>query len=207
MIEPPIIVETAPNPVAACIWLHGLGADGTDFVPIVDQLRLKWPVRFVFPHAPVRPVTINGGLPMRAWFDIDSPDLSAEVDADGIGTSAAFVAGLARNQRLPVILAGFSQGGLIALHAALKYKVTPHVIALSTWYPLSVPANTLRVFMAHGIQDTIVPLSLAEASREALSQAGAEVAWHAYTMPHSVCAEEVVDLSRWLNSQLEGLHG
>jgi len=207
MSKAPIIVETGPHPVAACIWLHGLGADGTDFVPIVDQLRLKWPVRFVFPHAPVRPVTLNGGLAMRAWFDIASPDLASEVDVDGIETSAAFVAGLARHQRLPVMLAGFSQGGVVALRAALGYGVTKQVVALSTWYPLSVPANTLRVFMAHGIQDTIVPLSLAEASREALSQAGAEVAWHAYTMPHSVCAEEFVDLSRWLNSQLEGLHG
>lgn len=207
MREAPIIVETASNPVAACIWLHGLGADGADFVPIVDQLQLKWPVRFVFPHAPVRPVTINGGMPMRAWFDIDSPDLSAEVDADGIETSAAFVAGLARKQRLPVILAGFSQGGVVALRAALGDGVTQQVVALSTWYPLSVPTNTLRVFMAHGIQDTIVPLSLAEASREALSQAGAEVAWRTYTMPHSVCADEVADLRQWLNRQLEGLHG
>jgi len=205
--EAPIIVETAPNPVAACIWLHGLGADGMDFVPLVDQLQVKWPVRFVLPHAPVRPVTINGGMPMRAWFDIAHPDLGAQVDVKGIETSAAWVAELAQAQQLPVLLAGFSQGGLVALHAALSHGVTQQVVALSTWYPLSVPVNRLQVFMAHGTADTMVPLSMAEASCAALRQAGASVAWHTYPMSHSVCAEEVADLRQWFNRQLEGLHG
>ncbi len=207
MSKAPIIVETGPDPVVACVWLHGLGADGTDFVPIVDQLSLKYPVRFVFPTAEVRPVTINGGLPMHAWFDIASPDLSDRVDTSGIEKSAAYVAGLAKQQRLPVILAGFSQGGLVALHAALNYKVTRQVMALSTWYPLFVPANRLQVFMGHGTQDTIVPLSLAEETRDVLRDMGAEVDWHTYPMAHAVCAPEVADMTAWLNRRLEGIHG
>ncbi len=207
MSKAPIIVETGPSPVAACVWLHGLGADGTDFVPIVEQLPLQYPVRFVFPTAPVQPVTLNGGLPMHAWFDIASPDLSEAVDEEGIEKSAAYVADLANQQRLPVMLAGFSQGGLVALHAALKYKVTRQVVALSTWYPLFVPTNRLRVFMGHGTQDTIVPLSLAEETRDVLYDMGAEVVWRTYPMAHSVCAQEVADIATWLNQQLEAYRG
>ena len=204
MNEPPIIVETGPDPVAACVWLHGLGADGHDFEPLVAQLRLSAPVRFVLPHASVRPVTINGGLPMRAWFDIASPQLDAQVDEAGIEASSRQVAALGMEQNLPLLLAGFSQGGLVALHAALRHVLAPlGVLALSTWYPLAVPPNRLRVFMGHGAQDEIVPLPLARDAATRLEAAGARVDWHAWPMGHAVCPEEVAAINDWLNQRLE----
>ncbi len=206
MNEPPIIVETGPDPVAACIWLQGLGADGHDFEPLVAQLHLSAPVRFVLPHAPVRPVTINGSLPMRAWFDIASPQLAEQVDVDGIETSARAVAALGAQQKLPLLLAGFSQGGLVALHAALHHlPATLGVLALSTWYPLAVPPNRLQVFMGHGTLDEIVPLPLAWDAAERLEAAGARVDWHAWPMGHAVCPEEVTVLNDWINQRLEAL--
>ncbi len=202
--DAPIIIETGAAPAAACIWLHGLGADGYDFEPVVMQLNLNAPVRFILPHAPVRPVTLNGGMPMRAWFDIVSLNLEAEVDQEGIEASSEQVLQMADAQPLPVFFAGFSQGGLVALHAALKQKQSPlGVLALSTWYPLSVPENRLNIFMGHGELDDIVPVALAQKTAQRLQQQGAHVDWHVYAMGHSVCPQELVAIEHWLNRQLE----
>ncbi|SIO08533.1 phospholipase/carboxylesterase [Sulfurivirga caldicuralii] len=205
--KPPIIIEPPQPPRAACIWLHGLGADGHDFEPVVHMLQLPVSVRFVLPHAPVQPVTINGGLPMRAWFDIRSLQLDEDVDIEGINGSSAAVAELARAQNLPVVLAGFSQGGLIALHAALQAGAAEAVMALSTWYPFTPPTTALPVFMAHGTADEIVPLSLAEESAARLEAAGAQVDWHTWPMGHTVIPEEIAALNQWLNRKLEALDG
>ncbi len=193
--DAPIIIETGAAPAAACIWLHGLGADGYDFEPVVMQLNL---------NAPVRSVTLNGGMPMRAWFDIVSLNLEAEVDQEGIEVSSEQVLLMADAQPLPVFFAGFSQGGLVALHAALKRKQSPlGVLALSTWYPLSVPENRLNIFMGHGELDDIVPVSLAQKTAQRLQKQGAHVDWHVYAMRHSVCPQELVAIEHWLNRQLE----
>jgi phospholipase/carboxylesterase len=195
------------------IWLHGLGADGHDFEPIVPELGLELPVRFVFPHAPVRPVTINGGMAMRAWYDIMGFDRNAKEDAAGIRASAAAVTELIDHEigrGIPaerIALAGFSQGGAIALHTALREpRALAGVLALSTYLPL---ANTLAsersaanaeipIFMAHGTQDSVLPLALGESSRRALETLGYAVDWHAYPMPHSVCLEEIGAIGAWL---------
>ena len=206
MKETPIIVESGTRPVAACIWLHGLGADGHDFVPLVQQLRLQKAVRFILPHAPVQPVTLNGRLPMRAWFDIASLQLDVRVDEAGIEASAQAVAELAEAQGLPLLLAGFSQGGLIALHAALHHlPAVQGVLALSTWYPFAVPRTALHAFVGHGTQDEIVPCALGQQVAEALQTAGAQVDWRTYPMGHAVCPAEVSDINDWINERLEQL--
>ena len=208
-----IEIETGPTPQLAIIWLHGLGADGHDFEPIVPELGLRFAVRFVFPHAPVRPVTINGGMAMRAWYDILGFDRRAREDDTGIRASAAAVTELidrevARGMRTQrIVLAGFSQGGAIALHTALREpRALGGVVALSTYLPLAATlaaerstANArLPIFMAHGTSDNVLPLALGEASRRTLEALGYSVAWHAYSMPHSVCLEEISALGAWL---------
>lgn len=202
-------ITTAPNPQAAVLWLHGLGADGHDFEPIVPELRLTKPVRFVFPHAPVRPVTINQGMRMRAWYDIFQFGGGPEDDA-GIRASQKLLEDLIRQQPVPaerIVLAGFSQGGAIALQTALRYpERLAGVMALSTYLPLNAslaaersPANRdLPIFMAHGSYDDIIPLRRAEQSKEVLEKLGYKVEWKTYPMPHSVCAEELGDISRFL---------
>ncbi len=205
--KPPIIIEPAVPPRAACIWLHGLGADGHDFEPVVQMLQLPVPVRFILPHAPVQPVTLNGGVPMRAWFDIRSLQLDKDVDAEGIARSSVAIAELAAAQGLPVVLAGFSQGGLIALHTALQHDTAGAMIALSTWYPFTPPTTALPVFMAHGTADEIVPLALAQQSAQRLAAAGVQLSWHAWPMGHTVIPEEIAALNHWLNQQLEALDG
>ncbi|SRR5690606_14020926 len=191
------------------VLLHGLGADGHDFVPIVPELRLPFGVRFVFPHAPVRPVTINGGLAMRAWYDIYGFGPGSPEDAAGLEKSAAHVRALldreiARGQpEERIVLAGFSQGGAVALHTALRSaRGVAGVIALSTYLPLAREAPPARpglpVFMAHGTADPIIPLMLAEASRDLLAARGCTVRWRSYAMAHSVCPEEVRDIADWL---------
>jgi phospholipase/carboxylesterase len=207
-------VEIAPRgvPELAVIWLHGLGADGHDFEPIVPELRLRRAVRFVFPHAPVRPVTINNGVEMRAWYDIVGFDFRAEDDT-GIRASAAAVArlvdreierGLAAER---IVLAGFSQGGAIALHLALREsRRLAGVLALSTYLPLAATlareksaANAaLPIFMAHGEYDPVIPVAQAEASRRFLEREGYAVDWHAYPMQHAVCAAEIAEIGAWL---------
>ena len=206
-------IETGPAPSLGVIWLHGLGADGHDFEPIVPELKLRFAVRFVFPHAPVRPVTINGGMAMRAWYDILGFDRSAREDDAGIRAGATAVTELIdreleRGLRADrVVLAGFSQGGAIALHAALREpRVLGGVIALSTYLPLagtlaaerSAANERLPIFMAHGTADNVLPLTLGESSRRTLEAQGYAVDWHAYPMAHSVCLEEVSAIGAWL---------
>ena len=209
---------TGSTPDAAVIWLHGLGADGYDFLPIVDELRLSpHQVRFVFPHAPVRPVTLNGGLPMRAWFDVKSLDREGEEDVAGIAASAAAVTALIQREQARgiapsrVVLGGFSQGGAIALYCGVR-SATPlaGIIGLSTYLPRArqlsaelVTANLQApIFLAHGTQDPVVAASWGEMSRDALRSAGFSPSWHTYPMPHAVCGEEIADLSVWLTEVL-----
>jgi phospholipase/carboxylesterase len=198
------------------IWLHGLGADGHDFEPIVPELRLAFAARFVFPHAPVRPVTINGGMEMRAWYDILGFDRHAAEDAPGIRASAAALTELIDNEierGMPadrIVLAGFSQGGAIALHTALREpRKLGGVMALSTYLPLattlaaerSAASSGLPIFIAHGSADNVLPLALGESSRRALEAAGYRVEWHAYPMAHSVCLEEILAIGAWLTAR------
>ncbi len=205
-----IRIETGPKPEAAVIWLHGLGADGHDFEPIVPELELAKAVRFVFPHAPIRPVTINQGMRMRAWYDILQLGGGAEDEA-GLRASQKLTEELIRAQGLPaskVVLAGFSQGGAIVLQTALRYpERLAGVIALSTYLPLastlaaerSDANRDLPIFMAHGQYDDLIPLSRAHASREYLEKLGYKIEWHDYPMPHSVCAPEIADISAFLS--------
>jgi phospholipase/carboxylesterase len=204
-----IEIETGPAPKAAVIWLHGLGADGHDFEPIVPELALGQPVRFVFPHAPVRPVTINQGMRMRAWYDIFQFGGGAE-DGAGIRASQALVEELVKQQDLPanrIVLAGFSQGGAIVLQAALRHtERLAGVLALSTYVPLAATLEAERaaanadlpILMAHGLYDDIIPLARAEQSRRLLESLGYPVEWHAYPMPHAVCPQEIADISTFL---------
>ena len=217
-----IELETNPNPTAAVIWMHGLGADGNDFVPIVNEIDLSGApgIRFIFPHAPTRPVTINNGYVMRAWYDIAFGDLEGKTrkaDEKGVRESQAQIGQLIARENSrgiaasKIVLAGFSQGGAIALHTGLRYPETlAGVMALSTYLPLAesfaqeaTPANAKTpVFMAHGTHDPVVPYAMGNSSREQLQQAGYALEWHEYPMQHSVCLEEVADIGRWLTSVL-----
>lgn len=203
-------VCTGDQPKLCVVWLHGLGADGHDFEPIVDELELPFAVRFIFPHAPVRPVTVNGGLPMRAWYDIFNLVGDPE-DAAGIRASAAVVTELLDSERArgpeSIVLAGFSQGGAIALHAGLRYeRPLAGLLVLSSYLPLAddlaaekAEANlAVPISMSHGSADTVVPEGLAERSCERLRSQGYRVEWHSYPMAHSVCAEQLRDLNDWL---------
>jgi phospholipase/carboxylesterase len=208
-------VETGPGPAWTVIWLHGLGADGHDFEPIVPELvEDDWPaLRFVFPHAPVRAVTINGGVRMRAWYDILGLEIAQRQDESGVRESIRFVQELIARENargVPsarIVLAGFSQGGAIALAAALRHpEPLAGVVALSTYLPIaestaaerSEANRALPVFMAHGNLDPVVGHALGLMSRGYLEAQGYQVDWHSYAMPHSVCAEEIEDLARWL---------
>jgi phospholipase/carboxylesterase len=205
-----IQLETGAKPGAAVIWLHGLGADGHDFEPIVPELRLRQPVRFVFPHAPIRPVTINQGMRMRAWYDILQLGGGPEDEA-GLRESQKVTEALIRAQQLPankIVLAGFSQGGAIVLQTALRYpERLAGVIALSTYLPLastlaaerSEANRDIPIFMAHGQYDDLIPIQRARQSREYLEKLGYKIEWHEYPMPHSVCAPEIADLSAFLS--------
>ncbi len=217
-----IELETKPNPTAAVIWMHGLGADGNDFVPIVNELDLAGApgIRFIFPHAPTRPVTINNGYVMRAWYDIAFGDLEGntrKADEKGVRESQAQIGQLIERENSrgiatkKIVLAGFSQGGAIALHTGLRYPETlAGVMALSTYMPLAesfaleaTPANARTpLFMAHGTHDPVVPYAMGSSSRERLQQAGYAPEWHEYPMQHSVCLEEVADIGRWLTGAL-----
>jgi phospholipase/carboxylesterase len=205
-------IETGPNPVAAVIWLHGLGADGHDFEPIVPELGLAQPVRFVFPHAPIRPVTINMGMRMRAWYDIFQFGGGPE-DQAGIRASQQLVEKLIESEKgRKIILAGFSQGGAIALQTGLRHpERLAGILALSTYVPLAStleseasPANRdIPIFMGHGEIDDIIPIRRAEASRGLLVRLGYKVEWHSYPMPHSVCVPEIADIAKFLARVLE----
>jgi phospholipase/carboxylesterase len=202
-------IETGSQPQAAVIWLHGLGADGHDFEPIVPELAVAQPLRFIFPHAPVRPVTINQGMRMRAWYDIFQFGGGAEDEA-GIRESQRLVEDLIKQQPLPsnrIVLAGFSQGGAVVLQTALRHREPlAGVLALSTYLPLSATLEAERsaanrdlpIFMAHGQYDDIIPLARAEQSRRMLEKLGYPVEWHAYAMPHSLCPQEIEDICAFL---------
>jgi len=214
-------LETGPNPTRSVIWLHGLGADGHDFEPIVPELRLPddLTIRFVFPHAPVQPVTINGGMSMRAWYDILTLERDGPVDEAGIRASGELLGELLRREEqrgidaANIVVAGFSQGGAIALHTALRYpRKLAGLMALSTYLPLHDSFNDevlnnpaavnseIPIFMAHGSFDPVVPMTLGRGSADLLLQAGYRIEWHDYPMAHAVCAEEIEDIRRWLLS-------
>jgi phospholipase/carboxylesterase len=209
-----IEIETAPDPATSVVWLHGLGADGNDFVPIVGELKLPpVPIRFVFPHAPMQPVTINNGMVMRAWYDIRGADLARREDERGVRASQALVEALAARERARgtpaarVVLAGFSQGGAIALQTGLRHpERLAGIMALSCYVPIAEslageahPANRdVPIFMAHGLYDPIVPLAAARRSRDLLAGLGYDVEWHEYPMPHSVAPQELDDIGAWL---------
>ncbi|HEX7130488.1 MAG TPA: carboxylesterase [Rhodanobacteraceae bacterium] len=210
--------ETAPHPTHSVIWLHGLGADGNDFVPIVPALlRSGWPpLRFVFPHAPVRPITINAGMRMRGWYDIAGFDLGQKQDEPGIRQSIGHVETLIAREAgrgVPagrVILAGFSQGGAIALAGGLRHgQPLGGIVALSTYLPIAEIVAAERhaanartpIFMAHGTFDPVVPLALGEVSRQRLLDFGHPLAWHTYPMAHQVCPQEISDLAEWLGER------
>src|SRR5688572_22865499 len=200
-------IETGSQPQAAVIWLHGLGADGHDFEAIVPELALAQPVRFVFPHAPVRPVTINQGMRMRAWYDIFQFGGGAEDEAGIRASQKAVEELMAAEKGRKIVLADFSQGGAIVLQTALRQpERLAGVMALSTYLPLAARLEAERhkanhdlpIFMAHGEYDDIIPLKRAEASRDALKRLGYNVEWHTYPMPHSVCAPEIAHISSYL---------
>jgi phospholipase/carboxylesterase len=212
---PAIELETAPNPLASVIWLHGLGADGNDFVPVVRELALPpdLAVRFVFPHAPVRAVTINNGVRMRAWYDIAAADLNNRADLAGVKQSQAQVEALIGREvqrgisPARIVLAGFSQGGAVALYTGLRHaERLAGIMALSTYLigadALAIEAASINrgvpIFMAHGTADPIVRFDWGNASFRALVQAGYKVDWHTYGMEHSVCMEEIEAVSAWL---------
>ncbi|HYQ72073.1 MAG TPA: alpha/beta fold hydrolase [Gammaproteobacteria bacterium] len=219
----PLLDAVEINPVqpprASVIWLHGLGADGHDFKPLIPELDIvdRLGVRVVLPHAPRRPVTINAGMQMRAWYDIAAADFSRGEDSEGICASERQLRDLvARELALgipasQIVLAGFSQGGAIALHTGLRYpEPLAGILALSTYLPLagrleaemSAASRAIPIMMAHGTQDPVVPLKLAEASRDRLLQAGYDIDWHTYDMPHAVFPAEIVDVRRWLLQRL-----
>lgn len=212
---PAIELETSTHPTHTILWLHGLGADGNDFVPIIQELELPFAaaIRFIFPHAPEQSVTINSGLVMRAWYDIKHINLKRHEDEAGIRHSQQAIAALIEreNQRgVPsanIILAGFSQGGVMALHVGLRYPYRlAGIIALSAYLPLThtfapeaqVANTSTPIFMGHGSDDPIVPIQLAQTSKEFLIGAGHPIEWHEYRMGHSVCDEEIADISVWL---------
>jgi phospholipase/carboxylesterase len=220
---PPLLdaveIETGPAAGAAVIWMHGLGADGHDFEPIVPELTLPdgLAVRFVFPHAPLRPVTINGGVVMRAWYDVTDTGGVRREDEQGVRASQRDIEALIARERTRglaagrIVLAGFSQGGAMALQTGLRHpERLGGLVVLSSFLPLTQalaaeasPANhDVPIFMAHGTHDPMIPLGRGRDSRDHLLALGYRVAWHEYPMSHSVCAEEIADLSAWLRGVL-----
>jgi phospholipase/carboxylesterase len=220
-VLPAVEHETAADPAYSVVWLHGLGADGHDFAPIVPELVApEWPaLRFVFPHAPVRPVTVNGGMPMRAWYDIADFDLHARQDEAGMRASVAAAEALIARENargVPderIVLAGFSQGGAIALAAGLRHpRRLAGIVALSTYLVLgdsleaerSAANATTPIFQAHGTFDPVVAPPRGAAAHERLEALGYAVDWHTYPMAHAVCAQEIGDLRHWLGQRFSG---
>ena len=216
---PAVEIETRPNPDAAVIWMHGLGADGNDFVPIVRELDLpaSTAIRFVFPHAPTRPVTINGGYVMRAWYDIVGVDMTNRGDEAGIRDSQQHVERLIAREKARgiaasrLVLAGFSQGGVIALQTGLRHpERIAGIMALSTYLAMpqalageaAAENRDVPIFMAHGTADQVIRYEWADRSRRELEARGYNVEWHAYPMQHSVSIEEVDHIGAWLRRVL-----
>jgi phospholipase/carboxylesterase len=210
-------LETGPTPAAAIVWMHGLGADGHDFAPIVPELTLAVPVRFVFPHAPMRAVTINGGAVMRAWYDIRAVGGERREDGDGVRASQKEIEALIARERgrgIPpsrLVLAGFSQGGAMALHTGLRHpERLGGILALSCALPLAdqladeaAAANRdVPILMAHGTHDDVIPLARARRAHDTLIGLGFRVEWREYPMPHAVCPEEIAEISMWLGARL-----
>lgn len=212
-------IEPAGAARASVIWMHGLGADARDFEPIVPELRLsaELGVRFVFPNAPIRPVTVNGGMRMRAWYDVLSTDLPRREDPDGVYASERAINALLEREKqrgVPVdriVLAGFSQGGAMALHTGLRYPDRlAGILALSCYIPLAGKLNDERrpanqptpIFMAHGDYDTVIPMRYGQQSAELLKNLGYRVEWRDYGMGHEVCWEEIRDVGKWLERVL-----
>lgn len=219
MADGAIEVETGPNPGASVIWMHGLGADGHDFEPIVPEMDLpeRPAIRFVFPHAPMRPVTVNNGMLMRAWYDVSLAGGKRQEDEPGVRASEKSIAALIEREGqrgIPparVFLFGFSQGGAMALHTGLRYpEALGGIAALSCFLPLAdrvgteaSPANrAIPIFMAHGAHDPMISLARGSEAKDRLVALGYRVDWREYMMPHSVCAEEIADLSAWLSGLL-----
>ena len=218
-----IELNTGLDPVGTIIWMHGLGADGNDFVPVVKELGLpdNLPLRFIFPHAPMRPVTINAGNVMRAWYDIiEISSNERKVDEAGIRESQRAIEALIEREisrGIPankIVLAGFSQGGAIALQTGLRYpQALAGILALSTYLPLassleveaSSANRSIPIFMAHGEQDTVIPISIAENSFKELGRLGYKADWHEYPMPHSVSMEEIENIGAWLKQRFAQL--
>ena len=221
-ITPPIEIQTAPQPTASIIWLHGLGADGHDFEFIVPLLRLDdLALRFIFPHAPFRSVTINGGMVMRAWYDMRVTPAGVAQNAADIAQARGIVTALIESERARgmaaerIVLAGFSQGGAIVLHAGLRYpQALAGLLTLSAPVPDVEtlarelhPANNNRpIFMAHGFHDTVVPYGYAEAGCRRLQKEGVTIDWRGYPMGHQVIHAEVDDISAWLRRVLSEAH-
>lgn len=214
-----IELENGIDPTHTILWLHGLGADGNDFVPIIDELELPSAsrIRFIFPHAPMRPVSINNGFVMRAWYDVLNLNFNQPEDEDGLRDSQRAIEALLERERQRgitperIVLAGFSQGGAMALQTGLRYpERLAGIMALSCYLPLQQTLaaeahhvnSATSIFMAHGSQDSIVPLTLAAASRRQLLESGYAVEWHEYPMAHTVCVEEMTDISAWLKRVL-----
>ena len=217
-----IEIETGKNPAASVIWMHGLGADGNDFAPAVQEFELSEapPIRFVFPHAPMQPVTINNGYVMRAWYDVSLGYLegkSRQADEKGVRASQAAIGRLVEREiergisHKNIVLAGFSQGGAMALQTALRYPLQlAGVMALSCYLPLAdsfaqeaSPANAkIPIFMAHGTYDPVLPNAMGSTSRDLLMKSGYDVEWYEYPMQHSVCLDEIQDIGMWLGRVL-----
>lgn len=207
-----IEIETGTQPDAAVIWLHGLGANGNDFAPIIPQLYLpsELSIRFIFPHAPVRPITINQGYQMPGWYDVTSMNIIDKEDEAGITESSNAIRSLCEKQlelgiaSKRIILAGFSQGGAIALHCGLNFpEPLSGIMALSTYLPrcssLGAKSNqNIDIFMAHGLQDDVIDIAFGLSSRQRLEKSGYVVKWHEYAMSHSVCVDEIQDIRNWL---------
>ncbi|MGE4618850.1 MAG: dienelactone hydrolase family protein [Planctomycetota bacterium] len=219
--DPPldrITIETGDHPTAAVIWLHGLGADGHDFEPIIPELDLAGigPVRFIFPHAPVRPVTINGGMTMRAWYDILEISIDRKVDEAGIEESSKLVEALLAEQiesgiaPQRLILAGFSQGGAMAYHVGLKQPELAGILVLSAYLPiptslqppLAQSTTVTPLLCCHGLWDPVVPVSLGESSATQVKEAGWPLEWKTFPAPHSLHPDEVTEISRWIKKLL-----
>ncbi len=221
-LDPPVVIETGARPVASVIWLHGLGADGHDFEPIVPELRLPadLPLRFIFPHAPHRPVTWNNGYVMRAWYDIAMTERGFYQNVEHLREAEAIVHGYVAQEQARgvaparIVLAGFSQGGAVVLHAGLHYSsALAGIVSLSAPVPYREQllgsihaANTdTPIFLAHGDADAVVPFELGQHAQESFATAGLALEWHRYSMGHGVCAEEIDDISRWLVRRLAGV--
>lgn len=223
-VTAPVVIETGSQPVASVIWLHGLGADGHDFEAIVPELRLAsdLPVRFIFPHAPFRPVTWNNGHVMRAWYDLAPTEHGFYQNVEHLREAEATVHELIAGESARgiessrIVLAGFSQGGAVVMHAALHCSSPlAGILCLSAPTPYldqllaSIePANTdVPIFLAHGDSDSVVPYKLAQKAQQQLTAAGLDLEWHSYAMDHGVCAQEIDDISRWLSRVLQRTPG